>query len=425
MSLKSPSYHLVPGDPPSLFVVPGSMLFDVSPGFFASLERGEPSALSDLNALTPAARSTEGTLPPVTALSLNVAQACNLACSYCYADEGKFGGSARLMSEETATRGIDHLIAGAKGNRITVGFIGGEPFLNRKVVHAAVAHARAASRRAGISVRFAITTNATLLHHEDLNLLRQNAFAVTVSIDGLSKQNQHRSTRAGADSTPLVQTGIAPLLAEPGEARIGARVTVTRDDLALAERIEQLSEAGFQEVGISPARTGPRRDLLLGENDWPVLLANMIETAEREFWLIAHGGRPRFANFWVTLRALHQGRTRPLPCGSAISYLSMDVDGVFHSCHRTVNAPGFRMGSLDEGFDNQAREGFIAQALVDQQEPCRLCWARYLCGGGCHAEVAAAGRSGCDYIRGWLDYCLRAYRKIADLYPELLLRGNA
>ena len=42
-----------------------------------------------------------GALPP-RALSLNVAQSCNLGCSYCYADEGEFGGSARRMSTDVA-----------------------------------------------------------------------------------------------------------------------------------------------------------------------------------------------------------------------------------------------------------------------------------------------------------------------------------
>src|SRR2546426_1054474 len=45
--------------------------------------------------------------------------------------------------------------------------------------------------------------------------------------------------------------------------------------------------------------------------------------------------------------------------------------------------------------------------------------ASYLCGGGCHAEVLSAGRSGCDYIRGWLEYCLEFYDR---LLQEMVLR---
>jgi uncharacterized protein len=135
------------------------------------------------------------------------------------------------------------------------------------------------------------------------------------------------------------------------------------------------------------------------------------------------GGVPRFSNLWTALRAIHRGAARPLPCGSVSTYLSVDVDGAFSSCHRTVGDQVFRMGSVENGFDAERRREFLTARAVDRQEPCRSCWARYLCGGGCHAEVVQTGRSGCDYIRGWLDYSLRAYRDIAARRPELLARG--
>jgi uncharacterized protein len=417
-------YHLLASEPPAVFLVPGSMLFDIDAELFNALEKGDPEAVGELYSFAAARPVIPKSLPPVTALSLNVAQVCNLACTYCYADQGRFGSNPRLMSKETAIHGIEKLIAESRGRQVTIGFIGGEPFLNRKVVHAAVAYAYSAAQRAGVVVRFAITTNGTLLEPGDLHLLRDHAFAVTVSIDGMARHNQHRSTRRGADSTIATLDGVAPLLADPGEARIAARATVTRDDLDISERIESLSNLGFHEVGVSPVRTGPRRELILRQDDWPLLLNNMIGAAECELAGVHQGAQPHFSNLWVGLRAIHRGAARPLPCGSAASYLSLDAEGTYHSCHRTVNMPGFRMGTLEDGIDDAARQSFTARASVDNQEPCRSCWARYLCGGGCHAEVAITGRSGCDFIRGWLEYCLGAYRKVADSHPELLLRGD-
>jgi uncharacterized protein len=61
--------------------------------------------------------------------------------------------------------------------------------------------------------------------------------------------------------------------------------------------------------------------------------------------------------------------------------------------------------------------------MVDRQEPCRSCWARYLCGGGCHYEVIHRGRPACDYIRGWLDYALGAYVRLSAQRPDLLARA--
>jgi uncharacterized protein len=417
-----PWFHLLPGAEPSVFLAEGSMLFDVDESLLGALARAEPDAMAELRALAASPRPWPTALPPITALSLNVAQSCNLACSYCYADEGRFGARARMMDSVIAFAAIDRLVAQARG-RATVGFIGGEPFLNRPLIHATVAYAKAAAERAAVDIGFSVTTNATLLEDEDLRLLRDEAFTVTVSLDGGPAHNRHRADRRGTNSTVAVLDGIAPLLARSGRARISARVTLTRDDLDVAGRLAWLSAAGFGKIGVSPVRTGPGLALRLTEDDWPRLLARMIEAADDELARVFAGATPRFANLWTALGAIHHGEARPLPCGSAATYLSADVDGAFSSCHRTVGRDAFRMGSVSEGFDAERRRRFLAERMVDRQEPCRTCWARYLCGGGCHAEVIETGRAGCDYIRGWLDYCLRAYRDVAARRPELLSQG--
>jgi uncharacterized protein len=418
-----PWFHLLPGAEPSVFLTEGSMLFDVDPRLLGALARAEPDAMAELRALAASPQPPPTALPPVAALSLNVAQSCNLACAYCYADEGRFGARPRVMDSTIAFAAVDRLLDQACG-RATVGFIGGEPFLNRPLIHATVAYAKAAAARLGLQVGFSATTNATLLNDDDLRLLREEAFTVTVSLDGGPEQNRHRADRRGTNSTAVALAGIAPLLARPGRARVSARVTLTRDGLDVAGRLAWLSAAGFGTIGVSPVRTGPGRALRLAEDDWPRLLERMIEAADGELARVFAGAAPRFGNLWTAFRAIHHGDARPLPCGSAATYLSADVDGIFSSCHRTVGRDAFRMGSVSDGFDAERRRRFLAERMVDRQEPCRTCWARYLCGGGCHAEVIETGRAGCDYIRGWLHYCLRAYRDVAARRPELLSGGD-
>jgi uncharacterized protein len=89
------------------------------------------------------------------------------------------------MEWETARHAIDHLFeVSDRGAPMTIGFIGGEPFLNRALIHRVVAYA---SDRAGAlhrTVRFSVTTNGTVLSNEDLWLLRNNHFVVTISLDG-------------------------------------------------------------------------------------------------------------------------------------------------------------------------------------------------------------------------------------------------
>lgn len=429
----APWFHLVDAATPQVLLLERSAIFEVAPSFFERLAAADPGAVAELAAVAAGHDASKldelGPLPPLRAISLNIAQSCNLACSYCYADEGRFHGSARSMSTATARRAINHLFDGVdEGDRVTVGFIGGEPLLNRSALHDAVSYATRLADRRGVSVVFSITTNGTLLRPEDLDLFRSHPFAVTVSLDGgAPTHDRHRRDRHGDGSWSRAVERLRPLLAQPGRCRVVARATVTRDDLDVRGRVEALTDAGFPEVGVSPARTGPDPSLLLRSDDWARYLDGLVDAAEAELARLRRTPPPyawRFANLGTSLVEIHRGTCRPLPCGSAYGYASVDVDGNYATCHRTIGDPRNAIGTAD-AIDDGARRSFLEARLVDRQEPCRTCWARYLCGGGCHAEVALAGRESCDMIRDWLDYCIRQYAIVRLELPELLMTTGA
>jgi uncharacterized protein len=420
----APWMHLLHGSvDPLVFLVEGSRLYSTTPAFHNALANGDEGAIARLRAIAAAPQPRAAAVHPrrPTALSLNLAQSCNLACVYCYADQGRFGTAPRIMTEAVAFAAIDAFLAGADGAPMTLGFIGGEPFLARDLLHACVRRAVLAAARAGIDLRFSVTTNGTLLTAADHMLLRQHPFAVTVSIDGgRDVHDRQRPDRAGRGSLSAVVTGVKPLLREPGGARLSARATIGHDDLRVAERIAEIACLGFRDVGVSPLRTAPDPALILRDGDWPRFLDAMVEAADIEWRRVRDGAAPRFANLWIALKEIHRGSAKPLPCGAALSYLSLDAEGRYHTCHRTIGDARFALGSLATGLDDAAREAFLSARHVDQQEPCRSCWARYLCGGGCHAEVVSAGRTGCEYIRGWLEYCLARYDEVMRERPELI-----
>ena len=250
--------------------------------------------------------------------------------------------------------------------------------------------------------------------------MRRNWFSVSVSLDGVGTLNdRHRRDRRGSSSKRTIEA-VRPLLDDPGSAKVAARVTVPRDDLRVLERVEELAKAGFREVGVSPLRSSAEPGLRLQGKDWPAFLAEMIRAAVAEWDRVRLGGTWRFSNLAIALKELHRGSSRPLPCGAANGYISLGADGGYFTCHRTVDDPRYQLGNLADGLDGDARGRFLKARHVDRQEPCRSCWARYLCGGGCHVEVLAEGRTGCDYILGWLDYCLGLYDKVLTERPELL-----
>lgn len=411
-----PKFHLLEGDPPLIFMAEDSRLFAVERDFFAALkkrEREAEDALAEMLAGQEKQKNDFARLDEPTAVSLNVAQSCNLSCAYCYADEGRFGGKASLMRAETAFAAIDNLFAGAGGKPVTIGFIGGEPFVNRRVLHQSVAYARRRAEAGKTRVRFSVTTNATLLQPADIALLRDNAFAVTVSLDGNEQtNNQLRRANNGSSSYAQAIKNLQPLLRNPGSAKVSVRATVHRGDLRVLERVEALAEAGFFEIGVSPLRHSPNPSLALTENDWSQFLSEMIRAGENEIAGLRRGEKLRFSNFGEALRQIHLGTSRNLPCGSAANYVSISAKGDYFTCHRTVDNSRFALGSVTKGLSKSARRDFLEERQVDRQEPCSSCRARYLCGGGCHAEVLSVGRAGCDYIRGWLEFCLRSYDRL-------------
>ena len=100
-----------------LFVVDGSRLYELDDDTYSRMAHavGEHRAADELARLgltgAPFVDDQPLVAPPVRAVSLAVAQKCNLGCSYCYAQQGDFGMESRLMSLAEAEQAIDLVLA--------------------------------------------------------------------------------------------------------------------------------------------------------------------------------------------------------------------------------------------------------------------------------------------------------------------------
>lgn len=427
---RSPQAHLVhAGERSSLFLPNGSRLYQVDNATAAQLEAllsgGTEAELSgllerlgvDAPSYVDDAAPHE---PPVRALSLAVAQKCNLGCTYCYAQGGSFGGPATSMELSTALASVDLLLRDvAAGERVNLSFLGGEPLMNRPVIRAATTHARAIAAERGVDVTFSITTNGTQLTVDDGEFFEEHGFAVTVSLDGTGEVHDRlRPFRGGRGSFNQVIERVTPLLARQRRMQVTARVTVTPENLQLKETLDAFVALGFHSVGFSPLLRSPTGSHELGTAELGVMLEQMVACgAEFERRVVA-GERYPFANAVNAMREIHRGTHRPYPCGAGAGYLGVSAGGELSACHRFVGEDSGALGDLVGGVDRERQARWLRERHVHRQEPCRSCWARYLCGGGCHHEVIARGRPACDYIRGWLHWCLGAYARLIDQRPD-------
>jgi len=169
--------------PPQLLAVNGSRIFEIDQSLARALEdaaEGEDGdtaverILRDLGLDAPALIDDAPMLsPPLHALSLAIAQKCNLGCTYCYAGQGDFGGPAKNMPADTALRAVDLLFEkAAPGARFNLAFLGGEPLANRAVLRRATDYAAGLAEARGLSLSFSITTNGTASDRRGCRLFR-------------------------------------------------------------------------------------------------------------------------------------------------------------------------------------------------------------------------------------------------------------
>jgi len=422
-----------------LLIVPHSRIFDLpADSILGSLQAPGPG--NDREALpsflaAALANTAYGEVPldhvvapAPQSISLNVSSSCNLSCSYCYAAQGSFqGAQPSPMSWHVTQAAIDKLLRDADPLApITIGFLGGEPFVNRRLIHRAVHYAAAEAQLHGLDVRFSVTTNGTLLNEEDVDLLRTHRFAVTVSIDGGKEIQslQRPAFNMTRSSYEQLVAATRSLLADPGLAQVSARATVKRGTFDLRERFEDILSIGFPEVGFAPLRATRTDEDALRDEDWPAYLSAMIELASSEVARMKRGLPIRFTNLAVALKQVHRGASSPYPCGAGGGYFSVAANGEWYACHRAIGSPEFRMGDND-GLDSSRRRDFLIERHVHSQPACRQCWARYLCSGGCHQEASARSDSSCGFVRGWLEFCIATYCEFSPEMLESLTKASA
>ncbi|MDQ6701235.1 MAG: radical SAM protein, partial [Acidobacteriota bacterium] len=256
--------------------------------------------------------------PPVRALSLAIAQKCNLGCTYCYAQEGEFGAAPKNMTMEMAASSVDLLFRDAKpGERINLSFLGGEPLVNRSVLIAATLRAARLADETGAKAGFSITTNGTLLTSGDAEFFEYHGFAVTISLDGVEEVHDRlRPFKDGHGSYKRIIERAAILLDRQRKMQVSARVTVTPSNLGMRETLDELIGIGFHSVGFSPMLSSPSSAGEMTRSTLATMLEQMMECGEEFERQIIAGRRYPFLNMVNAMQEIHKGTHRPYPCGA-------------------------------------------------------------------------------------------------------------
>lgn len=325
----------------------------------------------------------------VKALCLHIAHDCNLACKYCFAEEGEYHGRRALMSFEVGKKALDFLIANS-GNRrnLEVDFFGGEPLMNWQVVKDLVAYGREQEKIHDKNFRFTITTNGVLLNDEIQEFVNKEMDNVVLSLDGRQEVNDHmRPFRNGKGSYDLIVPKFQKLAESRNQQKYYVRGTFTRENLDFSKDVLHFADLGFEQISIEPV-VGEETDFYsIQEEHLPQIFEEYDILAKELIKREKEGRGVNFFHFMIDLDGGPCISKRLSGCGSGTEYLAVTPWGDLYPCHQFVGDEDFLMGNVDDGITRPEIAEEFRGCSVYSKEKCKNCFAKFYCSGGCMANA--------------------------------------
>ena len=324
----------------------------------------------------------------VKALCLHIAHDSNLACRYCFAEEGEYKGRRALMSAEVGKAALDFLVKNSGSRRnLEVDFFGGEPLMNFDVVKEIVAYGRSLEEPNHKKFRFTLTTNGVLLNDEVMEFANREMDNVVLSIDGRKEVHDYmRPFRNGKGSYDFVIDKFKKFADSRNQQKYYVRGTFTHHNLDFSKDIFHLADEGFEQISVEPVVAPDTEDYAIKKEDLPKIMEEYDLLAKEMIKREKEGKGFTFFHFMIDLTGGPCVAKRLSGCGSGTEYLAVTPWGDLYPCHQFVGQDEFCMGDVFEGIKREDIVKEFKASCVYTKEECRNCFARFYCSGGCSAN---------------------------------------
>lgn len=332
-------------------------------------------------------------------ITLQVTQNCNLRCKYC-AYSGSYiqrKHNNKRMSLETAYKAIDfYKNHSSAQDRATIGFYGGEPFLEFELIKKSVEYAKKIFN--GKNIMFQVTTNATLLNDEIIDFIVSNDFSLVVSLDG--PPEIHNASRVFADNN----TGSFNKVIENVE-KIRSKYPKFADNILFNAVLNTNNDfdcsnnffATYDTVKncnymVSPVNSVGRKETLQYSDEYFqnynyslfLKFLGLTNRIDKKYATTAFDGY--INNVKVVINERHKApdvfcaTCHPSgPCVIGVQRPFVSVDGKIFPCERVSETSEIMcIGHIDDGFYINKAENLLNVGKVTETE-CKNCWAFNLC----------------------------------------------
>lgn len=285
-------------------------------------------------------------------LVLVVAEACNLRCTYCYAEGGPYGRDVSVMAPETARQAIKEMFTKYRPIQ-TLQFFGGEPSLNLGAMQAAADQVHLMMREGELTAppRFSIVTNGANLTEELLRFYKSTNVLITVSHDGPQDvQDALRPTSHGAGTFRTVDETLGRF--KEAGIPFDIQCTYTRKHMVAGYRVPDLvkwfHELGGQLIHIVPVSVPEGSELDVWFSDgFEDMVEGFREAVRMTFQAMDEGRSLRFGMAQEAMQLLRRAQTESKHyCNAGVTTLTVAANGEIYPCFMFINKRGFVMGHV-------------------------------------------------------------------------------
>jgi uncharacterized protein len=387
--------------------------------------------------------------PALDRLTLTVSNACNLSCTYCYADQGTYYNKPGLLMESDVAFAALNRALRAYSRIEHINFFGGEPTLNYHVIDLACGYLQYLYNKGDIDYlpSFGVTTSGYAIPEAMFAVIQRHHLSVTLSMDGPPDiHNLKRPTKSGKPSYDSVAT-VAKRLMSLG-IEIEFECTYTADHLAAGYSIIDLmdffaAEFECRVLHCQIVSAAPSSGEYVALTDGLRLEGDAIEASLRNL----AEGIPKATSLAVRmLNSLRLAQPIWNYCPAGTKEVTVNADGKVYACFMLMQSPSFSFGDVGvaESRERAGRrriplkigivesngapavniEQFIKDSNKQTHSECQRCWARPLCHGCMGADYERFGgivsRSStpgvsefCDYKRGLVERFFRCLAEVA------------
>lgn len=337
-------------------------------------------------------------LPFITSVFMNVTEACNMACPYCFVKQ-----NPNVITLQTAKDTADFLIRNAQvqGDTPSINFFGGEPLLCWDSIIVPLTHYIREDLKTPFTL--SMTSNCILMDREKLEFMKANGISLLFSIDGDEEtQNYNRPCKNGEPSFEKLRDTI-PLVLEFYPDMVFRSTVIPETCHNLYHNIEFAVNSGYKRVFVTPNTM----------TEWTSDKKKIVEDEIRKFSQYIIGcyrsevDPPAFSSLEKMFRSIRlinasidtgsfrctDGCKAEGKCGlGAAKYGAVDCFGNLYGCQEITTNDGadsiFYIGNIYDGVDDNKRVALMGRfnALSVHGANCTECMLNRICDGGCIAH---------------------------------------